>query len=91
MSAELLNHAAGEMRKDRDPRWHVVADLLSGEVAVRQGLEPFVELFNVAYEKQSGVKHYLRLKRKDDGSLAMDADTSEAAAAVARAYLGEQP
>jgi hypothetical protein len=86
---DLWNRAAEAMREDGDQRWHAVADWLRAEALVHDGMEPFTELLNAAYEQQSGVKGYLRFGRKADGDISMLGDTNEGATAVARAYLGE--
>lgn len=85
----LWSRAAQVMREDPDPRWHAVADWLRSEAIVRDEMEPFTELMNAAIEQSSGVKGYIRFGRTSDGDVAMHADTSEGATAVALAYLGE--
>ena len=84
---DLWSRAAEAMREDPDPRWHAVADWLRAEALVQDGIEPFVELINAAYEQESGIKGYLRFGRSPDGEIAMSADTNEGATAVALAYL----
>jgi hypothetical protein len=76
--------------------WHpvvalAVADWLDGEAVVLGETEPFVEMVNAVVTHGSGVETLLQLGRNADGSIAMHADTSQAALAVARAYLsGEE-
>lgn len=86
---DLWTRAADAMRTDPDPRWHAVADWLRAEALVHDGMEPFTDLLNAAFEQSSGVKGYLRLGRKSDGDIAMHADTNEGATAVALAYLDD--
>lgn len=77
------------MRDDADPRWHSVADWLASEAALQDCVEPFADLISMAVEQTSGVKGYLRLGHKPDGSLNFSADTNEGATSVALAYLSE--
>jgi hypothetical protein len=92
MSAiDLWHRAADAMREDDDPRWHTVADWLEAEAQVSRGMEAMVNLLNVRMETQTGIKSYLRLKRRPNGELFLNADTNEAATTVALAYLGETP
>lgn len=85
----LLREGADEMRKDRDPRWHAIADWADLEAATLGETEAFVELINVGIEKQSGVKGYLRLMKTPDGDPALANDTSEGAVMAVLSYLGE--
>lgn len=84
MEPSRSGHARGP-----GPRWHAVADWLRSEAIVRDEMEPFTELMNAAIEQSSGVKGYIRFGRTSDGDVAMLADTSEGATAVALAYLDE--
>lgn len=86
---DLWTKAADEMRKDADPRWHVVADWLRSEAVCQESMEPFAELLNATIEQTSGVKGYIRFGRTPDGDPAMNVDTNEGATAVALAYLGD--
>lgn len=86
---DLWTRAAEAMRTDEDPRWHAVADWLRSEAAVRDEMEPFVELINATIEQASGVKAYIQFGRTPEGDPSMRADTSEGATAVALAYLRE--
>lgn len=88
-AADLWTRAADAMREDADPRWHSVADWLRSEVVTRAEMEPFADLLNCAIEQTSGVKGYIRFGRDKNGEVAMVADSSEGATAVALAYLEE--
>ena len=87
---DLWTRAADAMREDDDPRWHAVGDWLRLEVVTRANIEPLTELMNLTFEQTCGVKGYLRLKRRPDGSVEYEVDTSEAATAVALRYLREE-
>ena len=90
MSApDLWSRAAEAMRTDEDSRWHAVADWLRAEALCRDNMEPIIELWNVAFEQETGIKGYLRFGRQPDGEIAFQCDTNEGATAVALAYLGE--
>lgn len=88
---DLWNRAAAAMRQDEDPAWQAVGDWLRAEATVHAEMEPFVELLNVCFEQQHGVKSYIRFMRDEDGDPQLFMDTNEGATAVALAYLGEEP
>jgi len=76
--------------------WHpavalAVADWLDAEAVVLGERQPFLDLINAAVEHNSGIKTTLSFGKQEDGSPAMQFDTSPAALAAARTYLGTQP
>ena len=99
-NVDTLRRAADAIRSEwgepRGSAWSQVvavhlalADWLDGEALVIDGIEPFAELINATYGLGSGGEAFIRFGRTESGEIAMNADTTGLALAVARAYLWE--
>lgn len=102
MSAEVLREAAAQIRNDHGGvvsrntldgrRWLPVADWLEAEATAHDSMAVFSQSAAkwVREENFTIRGAALTISQRSDGSLAMTADTSGPALAVARAYLGRE-
>lgn len=85
--AQQLRRAAAHLRSGAPIPPNIapmLADLLDGEAAFIDGLEPFVNLLNVGFELEGGGKAYLKLDRTEAGELRVWGDSTGNAVRLAR-------
>lgn len=88
---DLLDKAATDIRAGYQlspEQSELLASILDAECALRESLEPFVELLNLSFEQAGGGSAALKLMRHDEsGEIQVVADNTSNSVRLARSII----